>query len=164
MNNAVFGKSLENVRNRRNVDLVTEKLKVEKLIAQPRFSSLRILNGESILIERANKEVYLNKPMYVGFSILELSKLIMAEFHYDVMLPQYGFKNLRLLFTDTDSLCYQVFTKDLYKDMHKLRHHFDTSDYPTNHFLYSHENAKVLGKLKDECDGQAQLEFVGLRA
>ena len=79
---------MENVRNRRNVVLVTEKLKVEKLIAQPQFPYLRILNSEPILVERAKTEVYLNKPMYVGLSILELSKLIMAEFHYNVMLPQ----------------------------------------------------------------------------
>ena len=80
------------------------------------------------------------------------------------MLPRYGFQNLRLLFTDIDSVRYQVFTDDLYKDMFNMREHFDASDYPPDHFLYSRDNAKVLGKMEDECNGQAPLEFVGLRA
>jgi len=87
----------------------------------------------------------------------------MYRFHYDVMLAKYGL-NCRLLFTDTDSLCYSITTDDLYDDMTTLSHHLDTSSYRHDHPLYSSENAKVLGKFKDECDGVAPIEFVGLRS
>ena len=79
------------------------------------------------------------------------------------MLVKYGL-NCRLLFTDTDSFCYSIQTKDLYDVMTAFLNHLDTSWYPQNHPLYTSLNAKVLGKLKDECNGMAPLEFVGLRS
>jgi len=87
----------------------------------------------------------------------------MYRFHYDVMLAKYGL-DCRLLFTDTDSLCYCISTDDLYDDMQTLSHHLDTSSYPKEHPLYSTQNAKILGKFKDECNAVAPLEFVGLRS
>ena len=88
----------------------------------------------------------------------------MYRFHYNYMTKKYG-DNLKLLFTDTDSLCYHVFTKDIYRDMQAdLDTHFDTSDYPPDHLLYSSKNKKVIGLMKDETNGVPIEEFVGLRS
>ena len=163
MNNSVFGKTMENLRNRMNVDLVNDQNKVKKLIASPAFQHLEIINPDLVMIYRLKAKIHQNRPIYTGFSILEISKAHMYRFHYDVMLAKYGL-DCRLLFTDTDSLCYSIRTDDLYDDMTTFSDHLDTSSYPKDHPLYSPRNAKVLGKFKDECHGIAPLEFVGLRA
>jgi len=106
--------------------------------------------------------LYLNRPTYVGFSILDLSKVLMYEFHYNYIKIKFGNK-ATLLFTDTDSLCYNIQTQDIYKDMYEDLDLFDTSGYAQDHFLYSTVNKKVLGKMKDECRGVPIREFVGLR-
>jgi hypothetical protein len=103
------------------------------------------------------------KPTYIGFCVLELSKLLMYQFHYDYILPTYK-QNAKLLFTDTDSLCYELCTEDAYADMRRELWRFDTSDYPDGHPNRSTENCKVIGKFKDECNGAPPLEFVGLRS
>ena len=163
MNNSVFGKTMENLRNRMNVDLVNDQNKVKKLIASPAFQHLEIINPDLVMIYRLKAKIHQNRPIYTGFSILEISKAHMYRFHYDVMLAKYGL-DCRLLFTDTDSLCYSIRTDDLYDDMTTFSDHLDTSSYPKDHPLYSPRNAKVLGKFKDECHAIAPLEFVGLRA
>jgi hypothetical protein len=94
---------------------------------------------------------------------MELSKLTMLKFHYEVMLPKYG-SNLKLLFSDTDSYNYEITTDDVYADMRQDADLYDTSDYPKDHPNYSIKNCKVLGKFKDECNGTPPIEFVGLRA
>jgi hypothetical protein len=116
-----------------------------------------------VLVERIRSTVTLNKPIYIGFTVLDLSKTLIFDFHFNVMLKRYG-TNARLLFSDTDSLCYHVFTDDVYRDMLEYRHLLDTSAYPRDHSLYSSENMKVIGKMKDECNGKPPLEFVGLRS
>ena len=103
-----------------------------------------------------------NKPIYVGFSILDLSKYLMYKFHYDVMKPIYKDK-IRLCYQDTDSLIYEIETEDIYKDMGKIKGHFDFSDYPKDHPLYDETNKKVIGKFKDELSGKIMVEFVGLK-
>jgi hypothetical protein len=128
------------------------------------MEQFRIINEGTVLIERVRKEVTLNKPIYAGFSILDLSKVLMYDFHYNVIVERYG-NAARLLFTDTDSLTYHICTDDVYRDLESIMHeYFDTSDYPKDHFLYSRKNAKVLGKMKDECGGKPPIEFVGLRS
>ena len=106
--------------------------------------------------------IVLNRPIYAGFCILDLAKLLMFQFHYDFVKSTYGEK-AQLLFTDTDSLCYEIETHDLYQDMFKHAQLFDTSNFDKRHFLYSKTNCKDLGKMKDECGGQPIEEFVGLR-
>jgi len=96
--------------------------------------------------------------------VLELSKVLMYDFHYNHIQDQYGADRTRLLFTDTDSLCYQIQTNDVYEDMAKHLQHYDTSVYPKTHPLYSPINAKVIGKFKDETNSVPPKEFVGLRA
>ena len=163
MVNAFFGKSMENVRKRRKVDLVGDPTKLKKLLAKQQLEQFVIVNEDMVLVERIRSQVTLNKPIYIGFAVLDLSKSLIFDFHYNVMLKRYG-TNARLLFSDTDSLCYHVFTDDVYMDMLEFRHLLDTSAYPRDHFLYSDENMKVIGKMKDECNGKPPLEFVGLRS
>ena len=111
-------------------------------------------------------EVYFNKPVYVGQAILDLSKTLMFDFHYDYILKKYSHKRAELLFTDTDSLMYLIHTDDFYKDISKdISSNFDTSDYPPNHpsGILTGVNKKVIGMFKDEVAGQQSTHFVGLR-
>ena len=162
MNNAIFGKTMENVRKRINVELVHKEKRFKKLVAKPTFRNFKIFTEDLTAVQLFQSNLLLNKPIQVGFTVLELSKLLMYEFHYDYMKKNYP--ECRLLFTDTDSLCYDIPTDDIYKDMAKDADRFDTSDYPKDHFLHSTVNKKVLGKMKDECAGLPIQEFVGLRA
>jgi hypothetical protein len=117
------------------------------------------VNEDTVLIERLRAEVVLDKPIYAGFAILELSKVLMYDFHYNVIVNKYG-GNARLLFTDTDSLTYIIFTDDLYIDLIPLRDtFFDSNDYPPDHILHSKMNCKVLGKMKDDCAGNQRLNL-----
>ncbi|GBN08935.1 hypothetical protein AVEN_174617-1 [Araneus ventricosus] len=95
--------------------------------------------------------------------MLELSKVLMYDFHYNVIMKKYGDK-ARLLFTDTDSLCYEITTGDLNKDLERMKNYLDFSDYPKDHPLYSDENKKKIGYFKDELNGQPCLEFIDLRS
>ena len=162
MNNSVFGKTMENLRKRVNVKLVNDKTKLSKLIASPSFDTFRIFSEDLAAVNMKKTKLYLNRPIYVGFSILDLSKVLMYQFHYEYMKPKYVC-NAKLLFTDTDSLCYEIKTGDIYQDMLQDIDLFDTSEYGQNHPLYSLANKKVLGKMKDETHGVPIQEFIGLR-
>ena len=164
MNNAIYGKSMENKRLRVDIKLVTDAHKIRKLVAKPICQFWERINDELVMVNMGRRTVYLDRPIYAGFSILDISKLHMYRFHYDTMLRQYTEKRATLLFTDTDSLCYHVETQDIYQDMHRNLDLFDTSNYPKSHALYWPTNAKVLGKFKDETAGRPPREFVGLRA
>src|SRR6218665_661455 len=133
------------------------------LVARQTFQSFNIINEDVTVIKLTKPNVVLDKPIYVGMCILDLSKLHLYDFHYNHILSVYG-ERAKLLFTDTDSLTYHIRTDDLYKDMLEHLNVYDTSDYPVDHFLHSKTNAKVIGKFKDETNGVAPLEFVGLRS
>ena len=163
MNNSVFGKTMENIRNRVDVQLVKNKEQAQKLVNKPNFDSFKIFSKNLIAIHMKKTKLRFDKPTYVGMSILELSKTLMYDFHYNHIKNKYHNK-AQLLFTDTDSLCYHIVTKDIYKDMKKDKMLFDTSNYSKDHKLYSNENNKVIGKMKDETGGKPIVEFVGLRA
>ena len=163
MNNAVFGKTMENLRKHVDVKLVNDETKAKKLICKPNFHDFKIFNQDLSAIQMKKSSLKLNKPIYAGFSILDLSKTLMYDFHYSYIKHKYG-SQAKLLFTDTDSLCYEIQTNDIYQDMSSDAQHFDTSDYHKDHPLYSTTNKKVLGKLKDECAGVPPTEFIGLRA
>ena len=161
MNNAVFGKTMENVRKRIRVELVHVEKRFRKVVSKPSFHRFKIFNEDLTGVHLRQVDLELNKPIYVGLCILELSKILMYGFHYNYIKQKYP--DAKLLFTDTDSLCYHIHTEDIYKDMHQDAAYFDTSDYPTSHFLHSNTNKKVLGKMKDETAGIPIEEFVGLR-
>ena len=166
MNNAVFGKTMENIRNRVNVKLVNSENKARKLISKPNYKSCKIFSENLISVHMKKTSLLMNKPVYLGACILDLSKTIMHEFHYNYIKPMYGNK-AKLLFTDTDSLMYEIETEDFYKDISKdVKDRFDTSDYPENHpsGIQTGINKKVLGMVKDEAGGKIIKEFVGLRA
>ena len=154
-------KTMENVRNRINVELVHTESLFKRAVAKPTFHRFKIFNEDLTGVHLLKADLLLDKPIQIGLAILDLSKTLMYGFHYTYMKEKYP--EARLLFTDTDSLCYDIPTKDIYKDMKEDAHLFDTSDYPENHFLHSTENKKVLGKMKDETAGVPIQEFVGLR-
>ena len=166
MNNAVFGKTMENIRKRVDVKLVNDREKARKLVAKPNFNRINIFCEELIAIHMKKTSLTFNKPVYLGMCILDLSKTIMYEFHYNYIKPKYGDKAI-LLFTDTDSLMYEIQTEDFYKDISgDVKDRFDTSDYPPNHpsGILTGCNKKVVGMFKDEVAGKCIKEFVGLRA
>ena len=166
MNNSVFGKTMENIRNRVNVKLVNTEERLKKLSAKPNYKSCKIFNENLISVHMKKTSLTMNKPVYLGMCILDLSKTIMYDFHYNYIKPKYGEK-AKLLFTDTDSLMYEIETEDFYKDISKdVKDRFDTSDYPENHpsGIPTGINKKVLGMFKDEAAGKRIKEFVGLRA
>ena len=166
MNNSVFGKTMENIRNRVNIKLVNDRDKARKLTAKPNFKHLNIFCEELIAVHMKKTELKFDKPVYLGMCILDLSKTIMYEFHYKYIKPKYGDK-AKLLFTNTDSLMYEIKTEDFYKDISEdVKDRFETSDYPPNHpsGIPTGCNKNVLGMFKDEVAGRIMEEFVGLRA
>ena len=166
MNNSVFGKTMENIRNRVNIKLVTDKKKAERLAAKPNFKYCNIFSEDLIAIHMKETFLTFDKPVYLGMCILDLSKTLMFDFHYNYIKKKYGDKT-KLLFTDTDSLMYEIQTEDFYEDFKgDVKDRFDMSDYPSNHpsGIPTGCNKKVLGMFKDEAGGKIIDEFVGLRA
>ena len=166
MNNSVFGKTMENIRNRSVIKLVTDKIKAEKLAAKPNFKHCNIFNENLIAIHMKTTSLTFDKPVYLGMCILDLSKTSMYDFHYNYIKKKYEDK-AKLLFTDTDSSMYEIQTEDFYKDINgDVKDRFDTSDYPPNHpsGILTGCNKKVLGMFKDEAGGKIIDEFVGLRS
>ena len=165
MNNSVFGKTIENIRKRQNIMIVDNRKLANKLSSKPNFERVTIFDENLIACHMKKTEVYLNKPIYVGQAILDISKTLMFDFHYNYIKNKYGDK-AELLFTDTDSLMYLIQTQDVYKDFSKdIKKKFDTSDYPENHpsGIKTGVNKKVIGKFKDEAAGKQITHFVGLR-
>jgi hypothetical protein len=142
--------------------LCNDKDECIKKMSKPNFKNFRIINENLVAIEAQKAKVELCKPIYVGFSILDISKTLMYDFHYNVMKKKFG-DNIHLLFTDTDSLCYEIITEDFNQNIKDIVHLFDFSDYPAEHPMHDKKNAKVIGKFKDEACGKEILEFVGLR-
>jgi len=165
MINATFGKSLENVRKHIDFELVNNTERFQKLVNDPMFDGGNPININDNLcgVTRKRASVFLDKPITVGFCILDISKVLMYDFHYNTIKRQYG-NRATLLFTDTDSLCYEIKTEDIYEDMKKDKQLYDFSEYPENHQLYDVSNKKRAGKFKDEMSSKIITEFVGLRA
>ena len=147
MNNSVFGKTIKNVRKRINVKLVNNTRDYVRYISKPSFVSQKTFSKNFVAIHDIRPVLTLNKPIYVGFSILDLSKLLMYEFHYKYIKSKYS---ANLLFTDTDSLVYEIKTEDVYEDFLKDKGLFDFSDYPQDLNFFYPANKKVIGKMKDE--------------
>ena len=161
MCNAVFGKTMENVRKRVNIELLTPKNNALKRIAKPNFKRSKRFHDELLAVHVQKPKLELSRLIQVGFTILDFSKEHMYDFNYNVWMPK--FTASTLLFTYTDSLCYDVDDADLVSGMADICSEFDLSEYPTDHPLYSTTNMKVVGKFKDELHGCAMTKFVGLR-
>ena len=153
MNNSVFGKTMENVRNRVDVKLVNNREKAEKLAAKPNFQHCTIFDENLVAIHMKRTKLVFNKPVYCGMAILDLSKTLINDFHYKYIKAKYGEKASRakLLFTDTDSLCYEIETEDFYEDIsNDVEKGFDTSNFPNDHpsGIPVGRNKKIPGKMK----------------
>ena len=128
MNNAVFGKTMENIRKHRDIKLVTTDKKRSKLVSEPNYHMINHISEDLSIIEMNKPKVKMNKPIYLGLSILEISKLLMYEFWYDYMKPKYG-NNVKLCYMDTDSFIMNIKTEDFYKDIaNDVEKRFDTSN------------------------------------
>ena len=166
MNNSVFGKTIENIRKRTDIKLATTKEQVERYIYRPNYTHRTTFSDNLVAIHMARTKLLFNKPVYLGMSILDISKTLMYEFHYNYIKPKYGEK-AKLLFTDTDSLMYEIETEDFHLDIAPdVQSWFDTSDYPKGHSsgIKTGVNKKVIGMFKDEAAGKIITKFVGLRA
>ena len=169
MNNAVFGKTMENVEKRADIKLLTHwenkgrKLGAEAWIAKPHFKNLSIFSDNLVAIHMAKQKVVYDKPIYVGFSILEIAKTIMYDFLYSYIKPKYGNKAV-LLYTDTDSLILHIYTDNVYNDMIENLDRFDTSNYSHENPYNIPVNSSVLGRMKDEYAGSIIWEFYGTGA
>ena len=163
MNNSIFGKTMENLRKRVDIRLVTDVNQFIKLTSKPTFVSSKIFNKNLVAVHKIKETLKLNRPAYVGMCILDLSKTLMYDFHYNYIKKEYG-SRAKLLFTDTDSLTYEIEMEDVYKDIWKRKELFDNSDYPKGSPHEFQENKKVIGKFKDEACGKIISEFVGLRS
>ena len=166
INNSVFGKTTENIRKHRNIKLVTTEEKYLRTVMKPNFKS-GVPFGENLMGSEMGKiKVVMNKPVYLGQAILDLSKIVMYEFHYDYMVPKYGLEKLKLCYMDTDSQVYEIKTEDFYEDIaNDVEARFDTSGYSKTDFrpLPIGLNKKVIGLMKDELRGKIMTEFVALR-
>ena len=129
---------------------------------KPNFISQKIFDQNFIAVHCSKTVLTLNKPIYVGFCILELSKLLMYQFHYDYVLKT--FDNVKLLFKDTDSLVYEIKNSNTYDQCFKDKHLFDFSGYSKNSVYYHDSNKKVLVKMKDELNGDKIVEFVDIKS
>ena len=166
MNNAVFGKTMENTENHVDIRLVCDEEDALKLAAKTNFGRFTIFDENLIAVHMKRIKLVYNKPIYLGMCILDLSKTLMYDFHYNYIKNKYGDK-AKLLFTDTDSLAYEIETEDFYADIAgDVEERFDTSNYPKKHpsGIKIGVNKKIIGMMKDEAAGKQIDEFVGLRA
>ena len=154
MNNAVFGKTMENVRKHGDIKLVETDHKRNKLVSEPNYHTLNLISESLSIIEMKKVKVKMNKPIYLGLSIL---------FWYDYMKKKYG-DMVKLCYMDTDSLIMNIKTKDFYKDIARdVEERFNTSNYDVDRPLLKGKNKKVIGLMKDEFGGDIITEFVALR-
>ncbi|KAL4132169.1 hypothetical protein QTP88_009376 [Uroleucon formosanum] len=167
MNNSVFRKTMESMRSRLKMELVTSEKRLQKLINRTTFKYCTDFENKSLTaVTMENKIIDFYKPIYIGFEMLEISKTLMFDYHYNVMKKFYGTR-LSLMYTDTDSLIYYILTRDFYSDLKNnpiLLDRLDTSDLPNHHPCYMTVRKKVPGFFSDETEGRTMIEFVALRA
>ena len=166
MNNSVFGKTMENVRNHRDIKLVTSDKRRSILASEPNYHSSKRISKDLMIMEMKKVEVKMNKPIYLGQAILDISKTLMYEFWYDYIKPKYKEK-ARLCYMDTDSFVIYIKTEDFYKDIaNDVERWFDTSNYDEKDErpLPVGKNKKVIGLFKEELGGKIIIEFCALRA
>ena len=166
MNNSVFGKTVENLRNHRDIKLVATDKQRSILASEPNYHATKYISKDLIIMEMKKTEVKMNKPVYLGQAILDISKSLMYEFWYDYIKPKYGQK-ARLYYMDTDSFVIYIKTEYFFKDIAgNVEKWFDTYNYDKNdnRLLKIGKNEKVIGKFKDELGGKIMTEFCALRA
>ena len=162
MVNSVYGKTMETLRKRVNVKLVNNEKDNVKCVSRPTFVCQKILNKNLVAIHKIKLVLLLNKPIYIGFCALELSKLLIYDWHYNYFVKKF---DCNLLLTDTDSLVYEIRgVDDVYEKVYEDKDLFDFSDYSKESRFYDDSNKKVIGKMKDEMSGKVISEFIGLKS
>ena len=167
LNNAFYGKTMENVRNRLKIKPIKKDDYKENIKQQSKltFNGIHKSYENCIIYTFKQNEVLMDKPIYLGFTVLELSKLHMYETYYDILQPYFGQENIQLHYMDTDSFILSVNTKDIIKELKNLEDIFDFSNLEKNHELFSNKNKKVIGKFKIETPKNIWIdEFVCLRS
>ena len=164
MNNSDFGKAIENVRKHRDIKLITTDKRRNQLVSEPNYHTTKWFSENLLVIEMKKIKVKINKPIYLGFSTLDLSKIVMYEFWYEYIKSKYA-DNVKLCYMDTDSFIMHIKTEDFYKDIaDDVKKRFDTSNYEVDRPLLKGKNKKVIGLMKDELGGKIMTEFVALRS
>ena len=154
---------MENIRKHRDIKLVTTDKIRNKLVSEPNYHTINLISEDLSIIETKKTKIKMNKSIYLGLSILEISNILMYEFWYDYMTPKYA-NNVKLCYTDTDSFIINIKTNDFYEDIASdVENRFDTSNYEVNRPLPMGKNKKVIGLMKDELGGKIITEFVPLR-
>ena len=163
MNNSVFGKTMENIRKHRDIKLVATNERRSKLVSEPNYHTINYISEDLSITEMKRTKIKMNKPVYLGLSLLEISKILMYEFWYDYMKPKCN-DNVKLCYMDTDSFIMNIKTEDFYNDIaNDVEKRFDTSNYECDRPLPTGKNKKVIGLMKDELGGRIITEFVTLR-
>ena len=164
MNNSVFGKTMENVRKRVSIELVKDAERAAKLVNKPNFEDLKIFDEFLIAVKMRKTKVWMNKPVYVGMSILDLSKTLMFDFHYGYVKKKW--ENCEVLYSDTDSLVLKIETDDFFADISgDVAEWFDTNEFAEDHpavlggLPIVKENKKKIGLMKDDCGGKIVTEW-----
>ena len=163
---AVFGKTMENVRKHSDIKLVTANKRRNQLVSEPNYHTTKYFSKTLLTIEMKKTKVKMNKPVYLGMSMLDFSKTLMYDFWYDYIKPKYG-DRAKLCYTDTDSFIIHIITEDFYKGIaNDVEKWFDTSNYYENDKrpLSIDKNKKVIDLFKDELGGKIMNEFCGFRA
>ena len=164
MNNSVFGKSIEDKRKHLNLKLAFNQKQAQYWIQKPNYEHSQILNKDVVIMKMLKSHVTLDKPIAIGFTVLELSKKYMYSLHYNLFKDYYK-ENIEVDYTDTDAFIYEIKTNKYYDD---LKNHFapimDFSNFDRNDELYSEKNKKKIGYLKSEYGEKNMNEFVGLKS
>ena len=163
MNNAVFGKTMENVRKHKIIELVNNDKKRNKLVSESNYHATKWFSESLLAIEMKEASIKMNKPIYLGLAILSLSKILMYDYWCNEMKAKYK-DRVRLCYMDTDSFIMHIKTEDFYKDIaDDVEKKYDTSNYTVERPLPMGMNKKVIGMKKDELGGKIMKEFIGLR-
>ena len=139
---------MQNVRKQKVLDFVASRARAMKLCGKPTYKSFNVIREDLVTVERTKTTIHFNKPIYVGFTVLDVSKVLMYEFHYDHMKNIYPGDRSRLCFTDTDSFIYLIKTEDIYADMLQHRMKYDWSGYPDSHPVFAGMSADEVAALK----------------
>ena len=161
MINSVYGKTMENLQKRISVQLVNNAKDFLKYTSKPTYITHKIFGKNYATIYEIKPVLMLNKPIYVGFTVLDLSKWGMYDFHYNFIKRDF---DAELLFTDTNGLTYEIKSENVFKEFFKWKDLFDFSNYSKDSKFFDETNKKVIGKMKDEVGGIIVNEFVGLKS
>ena len=161
MINSVYGKTMGNLRKRINVRFVNNEKDFLKYTSRPTYVTHKLFDKDFAAIHEIKPVLVLNRPIYIGFTALDLSKWMKYDFHYNFIKKDF---NGKLLFTDTESLTYEIKSENVYENFLKWKDLFDFSNYSKDSKFFDNTNKKVIGKMKDEYGGVIIDEFVGLKS